>query len=106
VPKQYQRVYVIFNHTKTNQYYGLGEQFSYLNLGHDRPFSTYVREKGVGRTEQPLTFLANMQHGAGGSYYTTYAPMPIWFSSRKVSYILNDYSYMAWINNKMLVWSD
>jgi alpha-glucosidase len=65
-----------------------------------------VREKGVGRGEQPLTLLANALHGAGGSYFTSYAPSPIWFSSKKTAYVLNSQHYMAWINNKVLIWSN
>jgi hypothetical protein len=45
-------------------------------------------------------------HGAGGSYYTSYAPMPIWISNQKFGYIVDQFSYCAWINNKIYAWSN
>ena len=59
----------------------------------------FVREKGVGRTEQPETTLLNLFYGAGGSYYGSYSPAPIWISSQKIGYLLDSYAYAAWINN-------
>ena len=53
-----------------------------------------------------MTFFSNILHGAGGSYYTSYAPMPIWFTNKRVGYILNSYDYMAWKNNKIVVWNN
>lgn len=32
--------------------------------------------------------------------------MPIWFSSKRIAYVLNSHHYMAWISNKVLVWSN
>ena len=49
----YNRIKISFEHSPENHYYGLGEQFSYLSLGNNRPYSMFVREKGIGRTEQP-----------------------------------------------------
>ena len=77
----YNRIIVYFQYRKEQNYFGLGEQFSYLNLGHNRPYSLFVREKGVGRTDQPETFVLNLMYGAGKSYYNSYSPTPIWISS-------------------------
>lgn len=48
--KIYNRIKVSFENCEDNYYYGLGEQFSHLILGKNRPYSMFVREKGVGRT--------------------------------------------------------
>ena len=60
--KEWNRIYTLFNYKKdkTDHFYGLGEQFTYLNLGHNRPFSTFVRSKGIARGEQPLTTFNNI----------------------------------------------
>jgi hypothetical protein len=58
-----------------------------------------VREKGVGRTEQPETTLLNYFYGAGGSYYNSYSPAPIWITSLKFGYLIDSYAYAAWMNN-------
>ncbi|MEZ6189045.1 MAG: alpha-glucosidase, partial [Planctomycetota bacterium] len=61
---------------------GFGEQFTHLNL-RGRRFHVLAREQGVGRGKQPLTFLLNLLfNGAGGSWATTYAPMPYFMTSR------------------------
>lgn len=48
----------------------------------------FVREKGVGRGDQPETSLINFLHKASGTYYSTYCPMPIWYSSENMAYML------------------
>lgn len=103
----YNRIIIYFYHTNSKNYFGLGEQFSYLNLGHNRPYSLFVREKGVGRTDQPETFMINYFFGAGGSYYGSYSPTPIWLSveidstnrSVPTGYIANSWAYLIWMNN-------
>ncbi|WP_198170713.1 alpha-glucosidase [Deinococcus arboris] len=55
---------------------GGGEQFSTLNL-RGRRLPVLVSEQGVGRGQQPLTWLANLtNNGAGGAWHSSYAPMP------------------------------
>lgn len=56
--------------------HGFGEQFDDFDLD-GRLIPIVVREQGVGRGEQPLTFLANVtNHGAGGTHAMTYATWP------------------------------
>lgn len=56
--------------------HGFGEQFDSFDLS-GRLIPLMVREQGVGRGEQPLTFLADAtQHGAGGTRAMTYAAYP------------------------------
>lgn len=97
-------MYVKFFKGDTTQYFGLGEQFSSLNLGVDRPYSMMVREKGIGRGDAPETGFINFLHGIAGTYYTSYCPAPIWLSSDRVGYILHSLAYSAWLNNMVLVW--
>ena len=63
-----------------------------------------MREKGVGRTDQPETTLINILYGIGGTYFPSYCPSPIWISTQKIGYLLDSYAYAAWMNNEMLVW--
>ena len=77
----YNRIYVKFYDESSIQYFGLGEQFSNLNLGRDKPYSMMVREKGVARGDFPETAIINYLHGVSGSYFTSYCPAPIWISS-------------------------
>lgn len=116
INKEYNRVLVYFEHKSQNNYYGLGEQFSHLNLGHNRPYSLFVREKGVGRTDQPETFILNLFYGASGSYYNSYSPSPIWYSiytdkteenttqNKYFGYFLKSWAYCIWMNNQIYVW--
>lgn len=56
--------------------HGLGEQFAPFDLS-GRLTPIVVREQGVGRGEQPLTFLADVTNrGAGGTDAMTYAAWP------------------------------
>src|SRR5699024_6364310 len=56
--------------------HGFGEQYDDFDLD-GRLIPIVVREQGVGRGEQPLTFLANVtNHGAGGTHAMTYATWP------------------------------
>ena len=51
--KKFNRILLKFADGEENQYFGLGEQFSNLNLKRNRPYSMLVREKGAGRGDIP-----------------------------------------------------
>lgn len=55
--------------------HGGGEQFTDFDL-RGYAFDFVTREQGVGRGKQPVTLLAEVTNGAGGSPVTTYAPLP------------------------------
>lgn len=55
--------------------HGLGAQFAPFDL-RGRHVTLVTREQGVGRGREPLTTLAELTNGAGGSATTTYAPVP------------------------------
>ena len=57
--------------------HGLGEQYRAFDLdGSITPI--LPREQGIGRGEQPITFLADLTNWAGGNVATTYAAWPSW----------------------------
>ncbi len=59
---------------------GGGVQFSHIDLaGRRLPILTV--EQGVGRGAQPLTLLAELYGGAGGQWWSTYAPAPVLYTS-------------------------
>ncbi|WP_311966738.1 alpha-glucosidase [Arsenicicoccus cauae] len=62
--------------TRGRGVHGFGEQFDSFDLS-GRLIPLLVREQGVGRGEQPVTFLADAtQRGAGGARSMTYAAYP------------------------------
>ncbi|XP_060557161.1 sulfoquinovosidase-like [Ruditapes philippinarum] len=74
--------------------YGLGEQYSYLNL-RGRTYPIWTREQGVGRNKSNIvTFFAdNLAGGAGGDYHTTYFPQTTFVSSRNLYCHYGGYNY-------------
>lgn len=62
--------------TESAGVHGFGEQFDDFTLD-ARLIPIVIREQGVGRGEQPLTFLADVTNtGAGGTHAMTYATWP------------------------------
>ncbi|MGB3014563.1 MAG: TIM-barrel domain-containing protein, partial [Candidatus Nanopelagicales bacterium] len=69
--------------------YGLGEQYRPLDLsGSITPI--LPREQGVGRGEQPLTYLADVTQKAGGNLTTTYAAWPSYLTSENKAFTFAD----------------
>ncbi len=63
------------------EFHGFGEQFAEFDLA-GRKVPIVVREQGVGRGEQPITWLADtFRGGAGGAWDWTYAAMPFYVTS-------------------------
>lgn len=60
--------------------FGGGEQFSVTNLM-GRTLPVWCREQGVGRGRDLITFLAELTHGSGGAWHTTYFPQPTFVSN-------------------------
>ncbi len=84
----YNRISLVMVSEAEEQIFGMGEQFSHVNMrGHRVP--VWVEEQGVGRGDQPLTGLANSQM-SGGNQFTTYAPVPFYISSFKRSFQLHN----------------
>jgi alpha-glucosidase len=73
--------------------YGGGIQFSQLNL-RGRRFPIWTSEAGVGRDRFHITtILADALAGAGGNYWTTYYPAPVFLSTRGAGYVLQGDRY-------------
>jgi hypothetical protein len=79
-------------------FYGFGESFSYFNLkGRNVPI--LVSEQGVGRGEEPITdyLNTNVAQGVGGTWYTTYAPKPVYITNFNRTLYLNN-SEVSFVN--------
>lgn len=74
------RVFLNWQTRPSEHFYGFGTQFSDFDMK-GKKVPILVEEHGDGRGMQPLTFLANLTHGAGGHWYNTYAPVPHFLSS-------------------------
>ncbi|KAF2957292.1 alpha-glucosidase [Thermotoga sp. Ku-13t] len=74
--------------------YGCGEQYSHFNL-RGRKLPIWVSEQGVGRNKKDLiTLFVDWAYDAGGDWYTTYYPQPVFVSSKGYFCIVNGSSYM------------
>lgn len=92
--KNINRIYLKIESDKNEKVYGLGEQFSYLNL-RGRNYPIWTREQGVGRNKNTIvTFLADVEDKAGGDYHTTFFPQPTYVSSKKYFLHVEETSYM------------
>ncbi len=69
--------------------FGLGVQFSRLDMA-GRRVPVLTAEQGVGRGAQPITFLANLKGGAGGRWWSTYAPAPVVLGTDLRGFYLTD----------------
>ena len=89
------RVYLDWASSPQEGYYGFGAQFSLLDMqGHVVPM--LPQEHGYGRGRQPLTLLADLvDHGAGGHYYNTYAPVPFFLTSSMQALYSENTGYQA-----------
>lgn len=82
--------------------YGGGMQFSHLNL-QGRKYPIWTCEAGVGRNKHhPATIIADLIAGAGGNYWTTYHPQPVFLTSSGAGYLLecDNYSLLDFQNQK------
>ncbi len=69
--------------------HGFGEQYRAFDLS-GQVFPVLVQEQGIGRGQQPITFLADITNWGGGNLATTYAPWPTWVTGENRSFALTD----------------
>lgn len=69
------RVALILAAGRGERFVGGGVQYTYPELS-GRRLPLVIGEQGIGRGLQPLTFLANLRAGAGGSWHSSYAAAP------------------------------
>src|SRR5215211_733750 len=88
----YNRVYLTYASSPEERFFGFGTQYTYLDMkGHLVPI--LIREQGIGRGEQPVTWAADWKAGAGGDPYTSYACVPHYITSEARSLFLENYEY-------------
>ena len=92
VGEPYDRIYFTYASSPEERFFGFGTQFTYFDMkGHIVPI--LIREQGIGRGEQPVTWAADWKAGAGGDPYTTYASVPHYITSEARSLFLENYEY-------------
>lgn len=92
VEKPLNRTFLTYASDKDEHFFGFGEQFTFFDLkGHRVPI--LVSEQGIGRGKQPLTFLADLTAGAGGTPYHTYIAVPHYITSHMRSLMLDNSEY-------------
>ncbi len=90
----YDRVYLTYASSPEERFFGFGTQYTYFDLkGHEVPI--FIQEQGIGRGEQPITWGADWQAGAGGDPYTSYASVPHYVTSEMRSLFLENYEYSS-----------
>ncbi|MCS7174919.1 alpha-glucosidase [Pseudothermotoga sp.] len=94
---------------KDEHVYGCGEQYSHFDL-RGKKVPIFVSEQGVGRNRKDfLTLIADFVYDAGGDWYSTYFPQPLFVSSRKYFCFVDGSSYMMFDFSKedffeLMVW--
>ncbi len=90
---RFNRLWLSLHAQEREHVYGLGEQFSSLDL-RGRSYPIITSEQGVGRNKKTMTtFLADQFDGGGGDYWTTYFPQASLISSRLYFFNLSGYDY-------------
>ncbi len=69
--------------------FGFGAQFTYLDM-RGRAVPIITAEQGVGRGAQPLTRFTEGLGGAGGDWWSTYAPVPGFVTTEMTGLLLQD----------------
>jgi alpha-glucosidase len=90
--KELNRTFFSYKSDSSEQFFGFGEQGTHFNLKGKSPF-IFTEEQGIGRGDQPITFGANVNAGAGGNEYTSYAPIPHYITSKNTSVFFENTSY-------------
>jgi alpha-glucosidase len=92
VGEPYDRIYFTYASSPEERFFGFGTQFTYFDMK-GRIVPILIREQGIGRGEQPVTWAADWKAGAGGTPYTSYASVPHYITSEARSFFLENYEY-------------
>jgi len=84
VGEPYDRVYLIHASSPEEGFFGFGTQYTYFDMK-GRIVPILIREQGIGRGEQPVTWAVDWKAGAGGDPYTSYASVPHYITSNALS---------------------
>ena len=90
--KDFNGIKIKLNAFKNEAIFGLGEQYSYLNLK-NKKVPIFCQEQGIGRGKNLFTFLVNLLYKAGGNQFTTYFPQPSFISTKSYFFIANCFDY-------------
>jgi hypothetical protein len=86
VEEPFNRVYLTHASSPEERFFGFGTQYTYFDMkGHLVPI--LIREQGIGRGEQPVTWAVDWRAGAGGDPYTSYASVPLYVTSEARSLV-------------------
>ena len=92
VDEPYNRIYLTHSSSPDERFFGFGTQYSYFDMkGSMVPI--LIREQGIGRGEQPVTWAVDWKAGAGGDPFTSYASVPHYITSKARSLFLENYEY-------------
>lgn len=87
------RIFLHFRSNENEHFFGFGEQSTYFDLK-GRQIPILVQEQGVGRGLEPLTSFINLvSPGSGGSWSSSYAPVPHYLTSQRHSFFLENSEY-------------
>jgi len=86
------RIYLTYASSPEERFFGFGTQFTYFDMK-GRIVPILIREQGIGRGEQPVTWAADWKAGSGGDAYTSYASVPHYITSEARSLFLENYEY-------------
>ncbi len=89
----YNRFWIRSSCSSDEKFFGMGEQFSYLNLK-GRNYPVFTSEPGIGRDKTSyITWRVDSKLNAGGDYYTTNYPQPTYVSSNLYYLHLNSTAF-------------
>ena len=94
VGEPYNRVYLTYASEPGERFFGFGTQYTHPDMK-GRKVPIFIQEQGIGRGAQPITFAANLQAGAGGEWYSSYASVPHYMTSESRSLFLENYEYSS-----------
>jgi hypothetical protein len=82
------RLFFTYSCAPDESFHGFGESFTGFNL-RNKVVPILVSEQGVGRGLEPITdyLNTNVAQGAGGDWYTTYAPKPMYLTNHNNSLV-------------------
>ncbi len=83
--------------------FGLGEQFTYLNLK-GRTLRVLTQEQGIGRGTQPITVGANVTAGSGGDAFSTYVGANRLVDENGMSLVLQNTDIVTYDFQRPQVW--
>jgi alpha-glucosidase len=84
------RVFLRYGSTAGERFLGFGAQYSVLDPK-GRLFPVLSQEQGIGRGAEPVTsFIELLSPGSGGEWYSTYAAVPFYLTSRNRALVLEN----------------